>query len=67
MKTKNYREKIRSVSEDKGMGWQERGPRELFRDDVNVLSFDFDHGFMAVYICQNSLNVKHQHQEWTLA
>ena len=56
MKTKNYKEKIRSVSEDKGRGWQERGPREVFRDDVDVLSFDFDHGFMTVYICQNSLN-----------
>ena len=64
MKTKNYREKIRSVSEDKGMGWQERGPRELFRDDVNVLSFDFDHGFMAVYICQNSLNYNLEKDEF---
>ena len=56
MKTKNYRQKIRSVSEDKGRDWQLRGPRELFGYDGKVLSFDFDPGFMTVSICQNSLN-----------
>lgn len=51
------------MSEDKE-GLMGKGSKGTFRDDGNVLSFDFDHGFMTVCICQNSLNYNLENDEF---